>query len=101
MHSSVSAWPIAGFLALHFGAIACALGTRIAAGSRFEAFFQFLCLPALAAVGLATWYCHSESLGIGIPSGITLMAMVLLTVTDFRRGHEHSPGHHHHVGLHR
>lgn len=92
------AWQIAGFLALHFSAISCALGTRVAAGTRYEALFQFLFLPSLAAIGLATWYCHSESLGIGIPSGITFIAMVLLAVTDFRRSHE--PATAHHFGMH-
>jgi hypothetical protein len=96
--NSLPAWQIAGFIALHFGAITCALGTRIAAGSRYEALFQFLFLPSLAAIGLATWYCHSESLGIGIPSGITFMSMVLLAVTDFRRVHDPAA---HHFGLHR
>ena len=86
--NSLPAWQIAGFLALHFGAIACALGTRVAAGSRYELVFQFLFLPVLGAVGVATWCCHSESLGIGIPSGITLIAMVLLAVIDFHRAQE-------------
>ncbi len=94
----VPAWSIAAFLALHVGAIACAVGTRVAAGSRFELVFQFLYLPALGAVGVATWYCHSEVLGIGIPSGITLIAMVLLAVTDLGRTHE--PIHSHSLALH-
>lgn len=97
--NSLSAWHIAGFLVLHFGAISCALGTRVAAGSRYEAIFQFLFLPSLAAIGLATWYCHSEVLGIGIPSGITFMAMILVAVIDFRRTHETAAAHHY--GLHR
>jgi len=77
-----------GFLALHLGAIACACGTRVAAGSRCERSFQLLFLLALGAVGMATWYCRSASLGLGIPSGMTLLAMVLVAVTDFRRTHE-------------
>jgi hypothetical protein len=93
------AWPLAGFLALHLGAIACAVGTRVAAGSRFELVFQFLFLPALGGVGVATWYGHAAELGIGIPSGITLIAMVLLAVTDLRRTHE--PTHQHSLALHR
>ena len=86
--TSLPAWEITGFLALHLGAIVCALGTRIAAGSRYELLFQFLFLPTLAAVGAATWYCHSASLGIGIPSGATLISMILVAVTDLRRTHE-------------
>ncbi len=94
----VSAWPITAFLALHLGAIACAVGTRVAAGSRFEFVFQFLFLAALVAVGVSTWCCHSEVLGIGIPSGITLIAMVLLAVTDLCRTHE--PIHTHSLAVH-
>lgn len=91
-------WQLAGFLALHLGAIACALGTRMSAGSRYESLFHMLFLPSLGAVGLATWYSHAASLGIGIPSGMTFMSMVLLAVIDFRRTHEPAAGHH--FGIH-
>ena len=89
----VSIWAINGFLALHLGAIGCAFGTRVAVGSRCERPFQILFVLALGAVGMATWYCRSESLGLGIPSGMTLIVMVLLAVIDFRKTHEpaHSP----------
>jgi len=89
----LSAWHVAGFVALHFGAIACALGTRVASGSRYERVFQSLFLPALGAIGAATWNCHSTDFGIEIPSGITLIVMVLLAVTDFRRTHEPAAPH--------
>jgi preprotein translocase subunit SecY len=94
-----AALPIAGFLALHFGAIACAIGTRVAARSRFESLFHVLFVLALAAVGIAAWLGHVDDNGSGIPSGITLIAMVLVAVTDLRRTHE--PMHHHHFALHR
>ncbi len=83
-----SVWATSGFLALHLGAIACACGTRVAAGSPCERSFQFLFLLALGAVGMATWYCRDATLGLGIPSGMTLIAMILVAVTDFRRAHE-------------
>jgi hypothetical protein len=83
-----SVWATNGFLALHVGAIACACGTRVAVGSRCERSFQGLFLFALGAVGMATWFCRSASLGLGIPSGMTLVAMILVAVTDFRRPHE-------------
>ena len=86
--TSHPAWLLSGFLALHLGALACALATRVAAGGRYEALFQCLFLPALVAVGAATWYCHAAELDISIHSGSTLIAMVLLAVTDFRRTHE-------------
>jgi len=84
----VSVWAVNGFLALHLGAIACACGTRVAAGSRCERPLQLLFLFALGAVGVTTWYCRSGSLGLGIPSGMTLIVMVLLAVTDFRRTYD-------------
>lgn len=92
-------WQTAGFVALHLGAIVCAIATRIAADSRFEAFFHFLFLPSLAAIGIATWLGHSEALGIGIPSGITFMAMILVAVVDCRRTHD--PAAAQHAGMHR
>lgn len=97
--NSLPAWQVAGFFALHIGAIVSAIGTRVASGTRYEMLFQFLFLPALAAVGTATWYCHAAELGIGIPSGITLIAMVLVAVTDVRRTHE--PHHPHSLAMHR
>jgi hypothetical protein len=90
---------ISGFLALHVGAIACACGTRVATGSRWERSFHWLFLLALGAVGTATWYCHSASLGLGIPSGMTFIAMILVAVIDFRRHHD-SP-HPHSFAMHR
>ncbi len=81
-------WSLTSFVFLHLGALACAWCTRVSAGSRFELCFQYLFLLALSAVGIATWYGHSVDFGRGIPSGITLISMVLLAVTDFRRYHE-------------
>jgi hypothetical protein len=46
----------------------------------------------MTAVGLAMIYCHQHELGLGLPSGATLIAMVLLAVVDCRRTHE--PGQH-------
>lgn len=91
--TSLSTWEIVGFVALHLFAISCALATRIASGTRYEGMFQFLFLPTLAAVGAAIWFCRSEELGIGIPSGVTMIAMVLLAVTDLRRTHEPATSH--------
>ena len=98
--TSLPAWEIvgptceiAGFVAFHLFAISCALATRIASGTRYEVVFQFLFLPTLAAVGAAIWFGRSAELGIGIPSGVTLIAMVLLAVTDLRRTHEGTTSH--------
>jgi len=87
MESLSTVW-LAGLLALHFGAIGTAWATRIAAGSRAEGLLQLLFLLAMAGVALSAWYCHGHDLGLGIPSGLTLTAMVLTAVTDFRGTHE-------------
>jgi hypothetical protein len=92
-------WELVGFVVLHAGAISAACGTRVAAGTRWELPIQGLFLAALAAVGIATWCCRQEDLGLGIPSGITLTLMVLMAVVDFRRTHE--PSHGHPLSVHR
>jgi hypothetical protein len=79
---------LVGFVGLHIAAIVCACGTRIASGSRVESLFQSLFYITMTAVGLAMIYCHQRELGLGIPSGATLVAMVLLAVIDCRRTQE-------------
>ena len=83
-----STFALFAFLGLHAGAVGCAWGTRVATGSRAEMPVQFLFFAALAGVGFAAWYCRTADLGLGIPSGITLIAMVLMAVTDLRRPHD-------------
>jgi len=86
----VSIFTVVGWLVLHLGAIASAWGTRIAAGSRAEVPIQLTFLATMLAVGLSAWYCHQLELGLWVPSGITLIAMVLTAVTDFRQYQEPS-----------
>jgi putative Ca2+/H+ antiporter (TMEM165/GDT1 family) len=95
----LAAWPLASFLTFHLGAIACAVATRIAAHTRFEALFHALFVVTLAAVGVSTWLGHADDRGSGIPSGITFIAMVLVAVIDFRRTSE--PAHRHQFALYR
>jgi hypothetical protein len=45
----------------------------------------------MAAVGAAAWICRQHESGLWIPSGVTLVAMVLTAVVDFRRTHEIHP----------
>src|SRR5262245_12116607 len=75
---SLSSAAVAAYVVLHFGAIASAWGTRMAIGSRVESLMQIAFLVALAAIGFSTWFCHEHDLGLGIPSGMTLIAMVLM-----------------------
>ena len=86
--ASLSTVALVSLLALHFGAVITAWATRIAAGSRAEGILQTLFLMTMASVGVCAWYCHSHDLGLQIPSGLTLTAMALTAVTDFRRTHE-------------
>jgi hypothetical protein len=85
---SSSTLAVMTLITVHIGAIAAALGTRMAAGSRAERFLQLLFLTTMAAVGLCTWGFSSHELGLGIPSGLLLTATVIVAVTDFRRTHE-------------
>jgi hypothetical protein len=94
----LSTWVVAGFFTLHFGAIVCAWGTRVALETRFEAASQCMFLLVMAAVGFAAWFCLSEDIGLGIPSGATLIVMVLTAVSDFRRTHE--PAHRYPLAMH-
>jgi hypothetical protein len=82
------------FLALHITALACAWGTRLSMGTRIEGFVQLAFLFALAAVGLVAWTGHRLEPGLGLPSGATLIVMVLMAVGDFRRTHEPTHGSH-------
>jgi hypothetical protein len=45
---------------------------------------QFGFFAVMSGVGGAAWYCPQASLGGGMLSAITLMAMVLTVVVDFR-----------------
>jgi hypothetical protein len=78
----------------HLCALACAWGTRLAIDTRAESFMHAAFFAALAAVGAVTWSSHQLVPGLGIPSGATLIAMVLMAVVDFRRTQEPHPGTH-------
>lgn len=75
---------VVGWIGLHLFALATACGTRIAAGSHIEKLTQVCFLAAMAAMGAVTWVCQQLDLG-WTWSAITLMAMVLTAVIDFRR----------------
>lgn len=80
-----------GWFTLHIGALAAAWGTRLAAGSRLEWLVQLSFFVAMAAVGASAWVGHRLELGMGLPSAITLMLMVLTAVVDCRRSQETTP----------
>jgi hypothetical protein len=72
-------------------ALITACGTRIATGSRIEGVAQLCFFTAMAAVGTATFVCqHLEAAWCW--SAITLVAMVITVVFDFRRMSEPTHG---------
>jgi hypothetical protein len=88
-------WIVFAWISLHFAALAAAYGTRVAAGSRLENVAQFVCLAAMAVIGVAVWISQQTQAGSWGLSASTLMAMVLTAVVDFRKLHEsHHPTSH-------
>lgn len=80
---------IAAWVALHVAAIVVAYGTRVAAGSRLEIPTQVVFYAAMLMVGLAIWACQQAHAGAWGLSSVTLIAMVLTAVVDFRKLGEH------------
>src|SRR5436190_23714536 len=77
------------WIALHIAALAAAYGTRVAAGSYLEGFIQFVFYAAMLMMGLAIWACQQVQAGAWGLSAVTLIAMVLTAVVDFRKLGEH------------
>jgi hypothetical protein len=88
------AWLVFAWIALHLAALAAAFGTRIAAGSKLEIVAQFACFAAMAMVGAAVWISQQAQAGSWGLSAITLMAMVLTAIVDFRKMHDPGPSAH-------
>ncbi|MEX2308611.1 MAG: hypothetical protein WD738_13510 [Pirellulales bacterium] len=86
-----SVWLVTGWIALHAAALAAACGTRIAAGSCVENLMQLCFFAAMAVIGATAWICQQFDLG-WCWSAITLVAMVLTAVIDFRRMSEPARG---------
>jgi hypothetical protein len=77
------------WVALHIVALAVAYGTRVAAGSCLEILSQFVFFAAMLMVGFAIWACQQVHPGAWGLSAVTLIAMVLTAVVDFRKLGEH------------
>lgn len=76
-------WIVAGWIALHVVALASAICTRIASNSCVEHLAQLGFFAAMAAIGAVTWFGQQMNAD-WTWSAITLMAMVLTAVIDFR-----------------
>jgi hypothetical protein len=77
------------WIALHIAALAAAYGTRVAAGSCLEGLTQVVFYAAMLMMGLAVWTCHQVHDSAWGLSAVTLIAMVLTAVVDFRKLGEH------------
>jgi hypothetical protein len=80
----ISIQAVAALAVLHLAAIAAAWTTRLTTGSRMEALSQLGCFAAMIAVGAVGCFCCQLELGLSVPSGVTLVIMVLMAVVDFR-----------------
>src|SRR3954454_15496750 len=80
---------IAVWVALHIAALGAAYGTRVAAGSRLEGLTQAVFYAAMLMMGLTIWACQQVHAGAWGLSSVTLIAMVLTAVVDFRKLGEH------------
>jgi hypothetical protein len=80
---ALSAW-----ILVHVGALTIAWGTRLATGSRFELLSQLGFFLAMACVGGVACCFSQLELGLSVPSGVTLVGMVLMAVVDLRPTHE-------------
>jgi hypothetical protein len=73
---------------LHAVGLIAAWATRLARSPRIEAISQVSFFAAMGGIGLSACFCCQIELGFSVPSGVTLMAMVLMAVADFRPTHE-------------
>jgi len=76
---------IVAWIALHIGGLATAYGTRVAVGSWLEGLIQLAFYAALLMIGAAIWVCQQTITGAWGLSAMTLSAMVITSVADFRR----------------
>jgi hypothetical protein len=81
---SLSFQGLTGLVFLHAAALAVAWATRLANGSRLESVLQGGFLLAMFGVAASALFCCQIELGFSIPSGVTLVVMVLAAVADFR-----------------
>jgi hypothetical protein len=81
---SLSVGGLSGLISLHAFALAVAWGTRLASGSRVESLMQFGFLLAMFGVAACALFTCQIELGLSMPSGVTLVIMVLAAVADFR-----------------
>ena len=75
---------VSGWIILHVSGLLVSWATRLAAGSRIRTATQLAFFALLAFLSCAAWWSHQLELGLWIPTGFTIGAMLLLAVTDLR-----------------
>ena len=75
---------VSGWIGLHLFGLLSAWATRLATGSRLRAVTQLAFFALLACLSCAAWWSHQLELGLWVPTGFTIGAMLLLAVTDLR-----------------
>lgn len=76
---------VALWISLHVVALVAAYGTRVATDSYLEGFVQIVFYTLMALIGAAIWACQQAHAGAWGLSAVTLIAMVLTAVVDFRK----------------
>jgi hypothetical protein len=79
-----SAPGLAAFILFHVVSLFVAWGTRLADGSRIEGVCQLGFFATMFGIAMSACFCGHIELGFSVPSGVTLVAMVLMAVADFR-----------------
>jgi hypothetical protein len=88
MEFSESLW-IVGWIFLHTAGIFAGWATRLVTGSRLDLLLQVAFFTLLCGLSGVAWWSHQLEHGLWIPTGFTMVAMVLMAVTDLRSGDRH------------
>ena len=81
---------VVGWILLHVAGLIAAWATRLSAGSRLEPAIQLAFFALLCSLSGVAWCSHQCELGLWIPTGFTMAAMLLTAVTDLRPASEPS-----------
>ena len=75
---------IAGWIVLHIAGIFAGWATRLVTGSRIDLLLQVTFFTLLCGLSGVAWWSHQLEHGLWIPTGFTMVTMVLMAVTDLR-----------------
>ena len=80
---------IAGWIFLHIAGIFSGWATRLVTGSRLDMLLQVAFFVLLCGLSGVAWWSHQLEHGLWIPTGFTMVAMVLMAVTDLHSSDGH------------